>query len=149
MPLSQAIAVTGSVNQQGEIQPVGGVNEKVEGFFDVCRARGLSGRQGVMIPEANVRNLMLRPDVVEAVRDGRFHVYAVSRVDEGLELLTGRPAGERGADGTFPAGTVNSAVDATLAGNVERLRQMRGGPAVVAAPAGAMPHDGAGSRREE
>jgi lon-related putative ATP-dependent protease len=125
IPVTQAIAVTGSVNQQGDIQPVGGVTEKVEGFFDVCRERGLTGRQGVMIPEANVRNLMLRPDVVEAVRAERFHVYAVSRVDEGLELLTGRSAGERGPDGAFPADSVNAAVEATLARNVDRLRQMR------------------------
>ncbi len=114
VPVSQAIAVTGSVNQQGEIQPVGGVNEKIEGFFDVCRARGLTGRQGVMIPSANVRHLMLRPDVVEAVRDERFHVWSVSTVDEGLELLTGRPAA-----------AVNVAVEEALARNVERLRQLR------------------------
>jgi predicted ATP-dependent protease len=125
IPLDQAIAVTGSVNQRGEIQPIGGVNEKVEGFFDVCRARGLTGRQGVLIPEANARHLMLRPDVVEAVRAERFHVYTITTVDEGLALLTGREAGERGADGRFPDGSVNAAVESALAANVERLKEMR------------------------
>ncbi|HSE92094.1 MAG TPA: ATP-binding protein [Methylomirabilota bacterium] len=114
VPVSQAIAVTGSINQQGEIQPVGGVNEKIEGFFDVCRARGLTGRQGVVIPAANVRHLMLRPAVVEAVRAERFHVWAVTTVDEGIELLTGRPAA-----------SVYAAVEQALARNVERLRQLR------------------------
>jgi lon-related putative ATP-dependent protease len=125
IPLSQAIAVTGSVNQQGEIQAVGGINEKIEGFFEVCRARGLTGGQGVMIPAANVRHLMLREDVVQAVRDRRFHVWAIERVDEGLALLTGRTAGERSADGRFPDGTVNGAVEAALAASLERIRELR------------------------
>ncbi|HEU5394930.1 MAG TPA: AAA family ATPase, partial [Candidatus Methylomirabilis sp.] len=90
IPLAQGLAVTGSVNQRGEIQPVGGINEKIEGFFDVCRARGLTGRQGVLIPEANVRHLMLREDVVQAVREERFHIHAISTVDEGIALLSGR-----------------------------------------------------------
>jgi predicted ATP-dependent protease len=93
-PLSQSLAVTGSVNQHGDIQAVGGVNPKIEGFFDLCRARGLDGRQGVVIPQANVKNLMLREDVVAAVEQGRFSVYAVASVDEGVELLTGLPAQE-------------------------------------------------------
>jgi predicted ATP-dependent protease len=126
IPLSQSLAVTGSVNQQGEIQPVGAINEKIEGFFDVCRARGLSGRHGIVIPEGNVRHLMLREDVVEAVRQERFHVYVVSTVDEGLTLLSGRQAGERGPDGRFPPDSVNGAVDRALAENVARLRLMRG-----------------------
>jgi predicted ATP-dependent protease len=126
IPLSQAIAVTGSVNQQGEIQPVGGVNEKVEGFFDVCRLRGLTGRQGVLIPAGNIRHLMLREDVVAAVDAERFHVWAVSTVDEGLELLTGREAGARGPDGRYPPASVNAAVDRALAAGVERLRELRG-----------------------
>jgi lon-related putative ATP-dependent protease len=135
IPLSQSIAVTGSVNQRGEIQPVGGINEKIEGFFDVCRARGLTGRQGVLIPEANVRHLMLRPDVVRAVREGRFHVHAVSTVDESLEVLSGRPAGARGEPGAqFPAGSFNAAVEQALAENVERLKALRtnshGAPAI-------------------
>jgi lon-related putative ATP-dependent protease len=125
IPLRQNLAVTGSVNQRGEIQPVGGINEKIEGFYDACRARGLNGRQGVLIPEANVRHLMLREDVVDAVRRQGFHVHAVSTVDEGIELLTGRMAGERGGDGKFPAGSFNAAVEQALATNVDRLRQLR------------------------
>jgi len=125
IPLDQAIAVTGSVNQRGEIQPIGGVNEKIEGFFDVCQARGLTGRHGVVIPEANSRHLMLRRDVMEAVGAGRFHVYAITTVDEGLALLTGREAGERRADGRFPDGSVNAAVEDALAANVERMKEMR------------------------
>lgn len=113
-PVSQGIAVTGSVNQQGEIQPVGGINEKVEGFFDVCTMRGLTGTQGVLIPRSNVRHLMLRDDVVEAVREGKFHVWPVRTADEGVELLTGIPAGERGKDGRFPAGTLNARVEERL-----------------------------------
>jgi lon-related putative ATP-dependent protease len=128
IPLKQGLAVTGSVNQQGQIQPVGAINEKIEGFFDVCRARGLSGQQGVVIPEANVRHLMLREDVADAVREERFHVYAVSTVDQGLSLLSGQPAGERGPDGQFPADSVNAAVERALAENVARLRLMRGEP---------------------
>ncbi|MCH7843385.1 MAG: AAA family ATPase [Chloroflexi bacterium] len=108
LPLRQDIAVTGSVNQKGEIQPIGGVNQKVEGMFDVCRAAsGLTGTQGVVIPHQNVKNLMLRDDVVEAIRDGKFHVYAVKTIDEGLEILTGTAAGEADAAGEFPEGTVN------------------------------------------
>jgi predicted ATP-dependent protease len=127
IPLSQGLAVTGSVNQRGEIQPVGGINEKVEGFFDVCRARGLTGRQGVLIPEANGRHLMLREDVIQAVREGRFHIHAISTVDEGIALLSGREAGERGPDGRFPEGTFNRAVEEALAANVERLKALRPG----------------------
>jgi lon-related putative ATP-dependent protease len=137
IPLDQAIAVTGSVNQRGEIQPIGGVNEKIEGFFDVCQARGLTGRQGVLIPEANTRHLMLRRDVVEAVRAGRFHVYAIATVDEGLALLTGREAGVRGPDGRYPDGTVNAAVEEALAANVERLKEMRvEKPRLIVQPSG-------------
>ncbi|MCH7737322.1 MAG: AAA family ATPase [Chloroflexi bacterium] len=108
LPLRQDIAVTGSVNQKGEIQPIGGVNQKVEGMFDVCRVgEGLTGTQGVMIPHQNVKNLMLRDDVVEAIREGKFHVYAVKTIDDGLEILTGTTAGEADATGAFPEGTVN------------------------------------------
>jgi predicted ATP-dependent protease len=126
IPLDQGLAVTGSVNQLGEVQPVGGINEKIEGFFDVCRARGLTGRQGVVIPEPNARHLMLREDVVQAVREGQFHVHAVATVDEGLALLTGRPAGRRGPDGRFSEGSVNAAVEEALEANVKRLRALRG-----------------------
>jgi lon-related putative ATP-dependent protease len=125
IPLDQSLAVTGSMNQLGEVQPVGGINEKIEGFFDLCRARGLTGRQGVLIPEANVRHLMLREDIVEAARDERFHIHAVSNVDEGLALLSGREAGVRGSDGRFPEGSFNAAVEQALAANVERLKAMR------------------------
>ena len=125
IPLRQDLGVTGSVNQRGEIQPVGGINEKIEGFFDACRRQVLTGRQGVVIPQANVRHLMLREDVVEAVRAGRFHVFAVSMIDEGLALLSGREAAERGADARFPEGSFNAAVEAALAANVDRLKQLR------------------------
>jgi predicted ATP-dependent protease len=94
LPVRQDLAVTGSVNQAGDIQAIGGVNEKIEGFYDVCRENGLTGAQGVIIPQANVRNLMLRPDVVEAIRSGQFHIYPIAHVDQGLELLTGVPAGD-------------------------------------------------------
>lgn len=114
IPLRQDIAVTGSVNQKGDIQPIGGVNEKIEGWYDVCVSRGLTGTQGVLIPGQNVDNLQLRQDVVETVREGRFHIWAVTTVDEGIELLTGVPAGEREADGSYPAGTVNERVNSTL-----------------------------------
>ncbi len=113
-PLRQDIAVTGSVNQRGEIQPVGGVTEKVEGFYAVCKARGLTGTQGVIIPAANVRHLMLREEVVQAVAAGKFHVWPVRTIDEGLELLTGVPAGERGPDGSYPEGTVHYAAQKRL-----------------------------------
>ena len=123
VPLRQDLAVTGSVNQKGEVQPVGGINEKIEGFFDVCRLKGLTGDQGVVIPAANAENLMLREDVVEAIRDGVFHVYLINNVDEGIELLTGMPAGERGPDGSFPEGTFNARVVARLVELGEKLRE--------------------------
>jgi lon-related putative ATP-dependent protease len=122
VPIRQGIAVTGSLNQQGEVQAIGGVNQKIEGFFDVCRAAALTGDQGVIIPESNVQNLMLREDVVEAVEQGRFHVYPIRSVDQGIEILTGRPAGERGPDGAFPEGTLNRLVDQRLREMADRLR---------------------------
>ena len=114
LPLRQSLAVTGSINQLGEVQAIGGVNEKIEGFFDLCNARGLAGKQGVLIPRANTIHLMLRPDVVEAAAQGRFHVYAIGSVGEGISLLTGREAGQRGADGAFPPDSVNGRVEARL-----------------------------------
>ena len=114
LPISQAIAVTGSVNQLGKIQAIGGVNEKIEGFFEICVARGLSGDQGVVIPTTNVRNLMLRSEVVDAVREGKFNVYAVDTVDEAIEILTGVPAGARDEDGQFPEGSVNGLAERQL-----------------------------------
>lgn len=121
-PLDQGLAVTGSVNQFGQTQAIGGVNEKIEGFFDVCAARGLTGQQGVLIPMANVKHLMLRADVVEAARDGRFHIYPVATVHQGIEILTGIPAGERDGSGRFPDGTVNARVEARLIALAERRR---------------------------
>ena len=114
IPIQQGLAVTGSVNQNGEVQAIGGVNEKIEGFFDICKSRGLTGKQGVLIPIANVKNLMLRQDVVDACGDGQFHIYAVTHIDEGIEILTGTPAGERGADGQFVDGTINRLVEEKL-----------------------------------
>ncbi|BCX81044.1 hypothetical protein MIT9_P0622 [Methylomarinovum caldicuralii] len=114
LPLRQDLAVTGSVSQHGKVQPIGGVNEKIEGFFDICRRKGLTGTQGVVIPQANVQNLMLRQDVVAAARDGKFRIHAVATVDQALELLLGVPAGERGPDGRFPPETVNGRVERQL-----------------------------------
>jgi ATP-dependent Lon protease len=114
LPLRQEIAVTGSLNQKGEIQSIGGVNEKIEGFYDVCKAKGLSGTQGVIIPSQNVQNLMLRTDVVEAAARGQFHIYPIGSIDEGIEILTGLPAGARKEDGTFEEGSVNDLVDKEL-----------------------------------
>jgi lon-related putative ATP-dependent protease len=114
VPLRQDLAITGSINQHGEIQPIGGVNAKIEGFFDVCKARGLTGTQGVLIPHQNVNDLMLRHDVVEAVAKKLFHVYAVRTIDEGIEILSGRPAGKRLANGKFQRGTIHGLVDARL-----------------------------------
>ncbi len=115
IPIKQSLAVTGSINQYGEVQAIGGANEKIEGFFDLCKARGLTGEQGVLIPASNVEHLMLRRDVVEAVAAGEFHVYPVAHVDEGIEILTGIPAGERSAGGEFPEGSVNGRVERRLA----------------------------------
>ncbi|BAF60066.1 hypothetical protein PTH_1885 [Pelotomaculum thermopropionicum SI] len=114
LPLKQNLAVTGSVNQFGEIQPVGGVTEKIEGFFDVCKAKGLSGDQGVIIPVQNVDDLMLRDEILDAVKKGRFHIYAIRNVEEGIELLSGVPAGKPGEDGTYPEGSVFARVDRKL-----------------------------------
>ncbi len=114
LPLRQDIAVTGSLNQKGEIQPIGGVNEKIEGFFDVCKAKGLTGTQGVIIPHQNIQNLMLRNDLIESVKQGKFHIYPVKTIDEGIEILTGIKAGTRKADGTFEEDTANYLVDEEL-----------------------------------
>lgn len=123
VPIKQSFAVTGSVNQWGEVQAIGGVNEKIEGFYDTCKARGLTGRQGVLVPRSNVQHLMLREDVVQAVSEGTFAVYAVETIDQGIELLTGVPAGKRGADGAYPAGSVNARVEATLRDFAERAQK--------------------------
>ena len=107
IPINQAISVTGSVNQKGEIQPIGGVNDKIEGFFQICKMRGLNGTHGVIIPKQNVHNLNLSDEVIEAVKNGDFHIYAISTIEEGIELLTGVPAGKKDANGHFPAGSIN------------------------------------------
>ena len=117
LPINQGIAVTGSVNQKGEVQAIGGVNDKIEGFFDVCKTQGLTKSQGVMIPASNVQHLMLRTEIVHAVRAGDFHIYAVQTIDEGIALLTGVEAGIRQSDGSFPSGSVNHKV-------FERLRSI-------------------------
>ena len=123
IPLKQGIAVTGSVNQRGEVQPIGGVSQKIAGFFDVCKARGLTGDQGVMIPARNVRNLMLREDIVKAVEDGRFHIYPIKTIDQGMEVLTGMEAGELQEDGTYPKGTINYRIDECLKELADRLKE--------------------------
>ena len=140
LPVDQGLAVTGSVDQHGEVQAIGGVNEKVEGFFDLCHARGLTGRQGVLVPAANRRHLMLHERVRDAVAAGRFRLHAVARVDEGLELLFDRPAGRREADGTFTPDSVHARVEARLRAFAEARRAF-----VRAAPAAA--GEGAGDGR--
>jgi predicted ATP-dependent protease len=115
VPIKQSLAVTGSVNQHGQVQAIGGVNEKIEGFFDVCKARGLIGDQGVLIPAGNAKHLMLRQDIVEMAAAGKFHVYAVETVDQAVSLLTGVPAGARDQDGNFPDGSINQQVEHRLA----------------------------------
>jgi lon-related putative ATP-dependent protease len=133
-PVRQDLAITGSVNQLGEVQAIGGVNEKIEGFFDVCVARRLTGHQGVLIPHANVQHLMLRQDIVDACRAGMFAVFAVRSIDDGIELLTGRPAGVRGADGRYPADSVNGLIE-------ERLRAFARIRQSFAAAIAHQPHD--------
>jgi len=115
IPIRQSIAVTGSVNQYGEVQPIGGVNEKIEGFFDACKAKGLTGSEAVAIPVSNVKHLMLRRDIVEAAKADQFHIYPVQTIDEGIEVLTGVPAGERDHSGNFPEGTINYLIEKRLA----------------------------------
>lgn len=123
LPIKQGIAVTGSVNQWGEVQPIGGANEKIEGFFRICEARGLTGEQGVMIPESNVLHLTLHDDVIDAVDAGKFHIWAVKTIDEGIEILTDTPAGERDAHGDFPEGTVHNLVQNRLLELAEDLKR--------------------------
>ncbi len=122
VPIKQSFAVTGSVNQHGQVQAIGGVNEKIEGFFDICEARGLTGGQGVLIPQANVKNLMLRQDVVEAVANGQFAVYPVAHIDQGIEILTGVSAGEPDAEGQYPPDSINGRVAQRLKTLAEKLR---------------------------
>ncbi len=124
-PIRQYLAVTGSVNQKGEVQAIGGVNEKIEGFYEVCKAKGLTGKEGVVIPQSNVQNLMLKEEVVEAIKEGRFHIYPVKTIDEGIEVLTGEKAGERLPDGTFEEGTVNYIAQKRLSEMAELVKEYR------------------------
>jgi lon-related putative ATP-dependent protease len=124
VPLRQDLAVTGSVNQNGEIQPIGGVNQKIEGFYDVCKAKGMTGSQGVMIPHQNIKDLMLRSEVIKAVKGKRFHIYPVATIDEGIEILTGGKAGRRRKDGAFEPGTINELADRRLQEFAKRWREL-------------------------
>jgi predicted ATP-dependent protease len=128
LPIKQSVAVTGSVNQKGEIQPIGGVNEKVEGFFEICKAKGLTGEQGVIIPHSNVTNLMLKEQIVKAVEVGRFRLWPVKTIDEGIEILTGVEAGQRRDDGTFKEGTINDLVDRRLKTLAETMQTFAQAP---------------------
>jgi predicted ATP-dependent protease len=125
LPIHQGIAVTGSVNQKGQIQAIGGVNQKIEGFFDVCVSKGLTGKQGVLIPRTNVKSLMLKKDVINAVKNGKFHIYQVSTVEEGIEILTGVAAGIPDEEGNFPEGTVYSMVQEKLKKYLERSLKLK------------------------
>jgi lon-related putative ATP-dependent protease len=128
LPIKQNMAVTGSVNQKGEVQAIGGVNEKIEGFFEVCKAKGLTGAQGVIIPDSNVQNLMLKEEVVNAVKADKFNVYSVKTIDEGIEVLTGTKAGQRRADGAYEEGTVNYLVDKQLGEMADKLKEYSSAP---------------------
>jgi ATP-dependent Lon protease len=123
IPIKQYVAVTGSVNQKGEVQAIGGVNQKIEGFYDCCLKKGLNKKQGVMIPKSNAKDLMLRKDVVKAVEKGLFHIYPVKNVDEGIEILTGKKAGQRKEGGTYPRGSINYLVDKKLRDLAEGLKR--------------------------
>ncbi len=125
LPIKQSIAVTGSLNQKGDVQPIGGVNEKIEGFFSVCKARGLTGNQGVIIPIQNIQELMLKEEVINAVKDGMFHIYSISRVEEGIEILTGVKAGKRDKEGAYPPNTVFALVEEKIKDLYEKARAMR------------------------
>jgi lon-related putative ATP-dependent protease len=125
IPLKQGFAVTGSMDQNGDVQPVGGINEKIEGFFDLCKFRGLNGTQGVIIPRRNVKNLMLKNDLVEAVREGKFTIYPIDRVEEGIELLANIPAGDLKEDGTYPEGTINHLVVKRLTEITEAVKEKK------------------------
>ncbi len=124
-PIKQYLAVTGSVNQKGEVQAIGGVNEKIEGYYEVCKALGLNDKQGVVIPQSNVKNLMLKEEVVNAIEDGKFHIYPVDTVEEGIEVLTGVQAGEKKPDGTYPDGTINDSVQKRLLEMAETVKKYK------------------------
>jgi predicted ATP-dependent protease len=123
IPIKQELSVTGSVNQQGDVQPIGGVNQKIEGFYDVCKLKGLTGTQGVLIPAENVEDLMLRDEVIDAVAKKKFHIYPVATIEQGIEILTGVRAGKRGKTGKFEPGSVFAAVDSRLRTMADTLRR--------------------------
>jgi predicted ATP-dependent protease len=127
VPIDQGVAVTGSVNQLGEMQAIGGVCAKIEGFFDLCQARGLTGAQGVLLPRPNLRQLVLRDDVTKAIAASKFHLYAIETVAQGIEILTGVPAGERDPSGRFPAASVFGRVERRIIEIAERLREAESG----------------------
>jgi len=127
VPIRQDIAVTGSVNQKGEVQPIGGVNEKIEGFYLCCKHAGLTGKQGVMIPEPNVKDLMLRKDVVEAVKEGKFHIWSIENISQGIEILTGNPAGELDLKTGYPADSIYGKANLRLIDLAEGLKNFSGG----------------------
>jgi predicted ATP-dependent protease len=122
--IDQNLAVTGSVNQKGEVQAIGGANEKIEGFFEICKIKGLNGRQGVLIPHSNIKNLMLKEEVVEAVRNNKFKIYGIKTIDEGIEVLTGVKAGKRGKNGKFAKDTINYAVDDKIKEITEKISKL-------------------------
>jgi len=124
-PIKQYLAVTGSVNQKGEVQAIGGVNEKIEGFFETCKISGISGKQGVLIPLSNVQNLMLKQEVLDAIKKGKFHIYPIKVISEGIEILTGVRAGERRPDGSFEKGTINDLVQRRLNDMADRIKEFR------------------------
>ncbi|RME63023.1 MAG: ATP-dependent protease, partial [Nitrospirae bacterium] len=125
VPIKQNIAITGSMDQNGNVQPIGGVNEKIEGFYQLCKLRGLDGTHGVIIPSRNMVNLMLRDEVVEAVKEGRFHIWAIDRIEDGVELLFGIPAGEPQPDGSYPEGTLNYLVEKRLTEIRDALKEKK------------------------
>ena len=125
VPIKQHYAVTGSVNQKGMVQAIGGVNEKIEGFYEVIKAKGMTGDEGVLIPVSNVKNLMLKDEIVQAVKDGKFHIYPISSIDEGIQVLTGVPAGEQNEDGSYPENTINHLVQKRLLEMAEYIKEYR------------------------
>ena len=124
-PIDQGIAVTGSVNQKGKVQAIGGVNQKIEGFYDVCKTKGLTGNQGVLIPAVNVKNLMLKKEVVDAVEQGTFHIYQVATIEEGVQILTGTPVGTPDESGNYPEGTLYGSVQKKLKKYLDRETMLR------------------------
>ncbi|PNX50688.1 MAG: ATP-dependent protease, partial [Thermoplasmata archaeon M9B2D] len=125
IPLSQSLAVTGSMDQNGDVQPIGGVNEKIEGFFELCKSRGLDGSHGVIIPQKNVINLMLNQDVIDAIEEGQFRIYAIDTMEEGMEILTGMKTGALSEDGTYLEGSINFLIEQRLTAITEALREKK------------------------